>query len=155
MHAETGRVLAMITKGVLSGSAAVAVLLAVLLSGCSSSVVERSYDGLPTDSSSATPVPGELPEPDFGPQVQWSDGGRLLALSLFGSSTCPLKPSGMTQVGDDHLKISLEKTGGPQCTADLRPVTHELIVPPSVTKSAPVTVEVSGHEFNLPARRTP
>jgi hypothetical protein len=97
----------------------------------------------------------DLPDPDLGPRAQWSDGGRLLSISLFGSSSCPHQPTVLKQVGHDSLEVTVEQTGGSQCTADLRAMTYELAVPETLTTSSPVTVKVAEHELTLPPRQAP
>jgi hypothetical protein len=103
-----------------------------------------------------TAEPGEiaLPDPDLGPRVQWADDKQLLAVSLWGSSTCPVEPTGLTQVGRDYLKIEITKRAGflGNCTADLAVTTYEIRVPEAITTTAPVTVHIDGREFTL-ARR--
>lgn len=109
---------------------------AMLLAGCAPSIAERSYPGLPTGSPPLVPStaePGEiaLPDADLGPRVQWADGGRLLAVSLWGSSSCRAEPTGLTQVGRDQLTIEITKRSGflGNCTADLAVATYEILVP--------------------------
>jgi hypothetical protein len=152
-----GRVLAMNRLSGVAGRSAIAVMVVTLLAGCAGSIAERSYEGLPSDSAPsemATPGQAELPDPDLGPRVQWSDGGRLLSVSLFGSSSCPQQPTKLTRVAHDYLKVVVEQTGGDQCTADLRAMTYELVVPETVSATSPVTVKFAEHEFTLPPRGT-
>lgn len=136
----------------------------LLLAGCSGSIVERSYPGLPAGSDplipSAPPTAGiSLPEPDLGPRAQWAGEGELLAVTLGGSSTCPVEPTGLAQVGRDYLEVQVATRSGwffGACTADLALKTYEIRVPDSVAADTPVTVRVSEREFTLgPRRSTP
>ncbi len=79
------------------------------LSGCTSlpAFVERSYEGAPTETHApkATPLPnmtpkasGDLPDPDLGPRAQWTATPGVFALSLWGSSSCPVEPVTMDAV---------------------------------------------------------
>lgn len=135
-----------------AGAASLAVLM---FAGCSGSIAERSYPGMPTGARPMppTPLPGQvdLPTPDFGPWVQWSDSDRVLAVSLWGSSSCPVEPTSLEQVERDYLSIEVKARKGPfgACTSDLAMNTYEIRVPASVTKTGHVTVRVDGREFIL------
>lgn len=131
----------------------------MLLAGCASSIAERSYAGLPAGSVPVAPTSApsgriDLPDPDLGPRAQWADGGRVLAISLWGSSTCPVEPTGLIQVGHDYIKVEITKRSGffGACTADLAVTTYEIRVPASVTSSRPVTVRIDGRELTLGPR---
>ena len=140
---------------------AVAVATAAV-SGCAS-LVERSYPGeppesrLPATSLSPSPSPGSfgLPDPDLGPRAQWADDGRLLAVTLGGSSTCPTEPKALTVEAPDRLLVEVSQRGGffGACTADLAFVTYEVRVPDELAASVPVTVTVGDTSLDLPPRR--
>lgn len=126
------------------------------LVGCAQpSVVVRAYDGFPegTGPPSAAPTPGasELPEPDLGPKVQWADRSRMIAVSLWGSSSCPSEPDAVEVVTRDRLAITTRARSGflGACTADLAVRTYEIRVPASVSTSQPLTVTVDRHTLRL------
>ena len=140
-------------------TAAAATALAALLCGCSP-LVERSYPGGPAGShplvASSTPGQVELPEPDLGPSAQWSDNGRMLAVTLGGSSSCPAEPEALIVQAHDRLFVKVKTNGGffGACTTDLRFVTYEMRVPDGISRTVPVTVTVGDRELELPPRGT-
>lgn len=143
----------------LIGAAAAAAAAVLVLAGCSASIAERSYGGLPEGSApvaptTATPGQIDLPDPDLGPRVQWAGKGQLLAVSLWGSSSCPVEPTGIKQVGRDYLRVEVTKRSGflGACTADLAVNTYEIRVPDTIVVNEPVTVRVDGREFTLGPR---
>lgn len=144
------------------GAVAVAVGALAMLSGCASSIAERSYEGMPAGSrplNSLPPTPGrfDLPDPDLAPRVQWADGRDLLAVSLWGGSSCPVEPTGVHELGRDRLEVAVTRRQGwfGACTADLTVNTYEVRIPGSVSQSSPLTVVVDGHEFTLDSQPAP
>lgn len=143
-----------------TGVAAAAAAVALLLAGCSNSIAERSYPGVPDGSAPLDPHTVtrdgvELAELDLEPRVLWAGEGHLLAVSLWGSSSCPAEPTGLTQASRTSLKVDTATRPGlfGACTADLGVRTYEIRVPPTVATDAPVTVHVAGRDVTLPARR--
>ena len=145
-------------RGSIAALAAAAVLLAV--TGCASaSIAERSYPGLPEDAAPLTtvaPAPGaiDLPAPDLGPRVQWATEPGLLAISLWGSSSCPPEPTGLRELRRDRVEITVDRRESPfgACTADLALVTHEVRVPGAESLTGELTVVVGDREFAVGGR---
>ena len=126
-------------KKALRGPGLVSVLLvALLLAGCAEpvSVAERTAPELPgplTQAQLENLEPGE-------PTVFWLQAGSRFALVAWGSSTCPIVVTGIEAAGVDAISLELALPGnkGP-CSADMGVMTHELLVPESVTRR-PVTL---------------
>jgi hypothetical protein len=145
-------------RGGIAALAAAAALLAV--TGCASaSIAERSYPGLPDGAAPPIIVPPEpgamgLPDPDFGPRVQWTTEPGLLAISLWGSSSCPTEPTGLHELRRDRVEITLDRRDSPfgVCTADLAVVTHEVRVPGAESLNGELTVVVDDREFAVGGR---
>lgn len=147
-------------RGGVLNAAVVGAAAVVLLGGCSSSIAERSYQGVPEGSAPVLPSAGpsggtDLPDPDLGPRVQWAGNGDLLAVSLGGSSTCPVEPTKLVQLRPDRLRVEIAQRPGwffGACTADLAIKTYEIRIPDSVTTEERVTVRVGEREFTLGPR---
>lgn len=127
-----------------------------------SSLIVRSYPGGPPGSSPEvpTPTPGqiELPTPDVRPHAQWVDNGRRLAVTLGGSSSCPVKPKSLTVVEEDRLTVEIGRSDSAffgTCTTDVRFTTYEMNVPEGVSRTDPVTVMIGVRKMQLPVHDAP
>ena len=117
---------------------AVAVLLAAALALCACAEAGRER---PED-----PPPGAgqtfevLPPP---PPVAWSEDGDL-AVTTYGSSSCPSGPGAVTVVGEQEVVIDVEALFPDRdpCTADMAPTTTELRRPDGIDADATVTVRL-------------
>ena len=99
----------------------------------------------------------EAPSYDDGPVVVWwADGGQL-ALTISGSSTCPvigdqirvLEPAG------EGNRVAIDLVERPEdevCTMDLVPHTTLFWTPVTVTTTEPLVVEVAGEEIEVPVK---
>lgn len=141
------------------GAVAAAVML-LAIAGCApASFVERSYPGVPPGAEPLTPsapTPGALglPDPDLGPRVQWAEAPGVLAISLWGSSSCPVEPRSLREVGRDRVEVAVHRSGGlfGVCTADLAVTTYEVRVPGAASRTTDLTVVVDESEFTLAPR---
>lgn len=119
--------------------ALVAVASVVLLAGCATgpgaaepgSIAEKSYRGLPEQAAVEA-----LEQPLVTPL-----GGSRFALTLWGSSSCPRIPTAIATDGAEVL-VQLAESGGEVCTADMAPMTHELLSP--VPSPFTVAIELDG-----------
>lgn len=139
-----------------------------LLSGCNPpSTAAENFPGVPTeadadvvDVDSGTDAAGdteEAPSSEDGPVVVWwADGGQL-ALTISGSSTCPvigdqirvLEPAGE----GNRVAIDLvERPADEICTMDFVPHTTLFWTPTTVTTTEPLVVEVADTEVTVPVK---
>ncbi len=129
-----------------SGGAAVLVFVTLTLCGCGAAR-ETPDAGAPTaphvapDSEPAGPgrTLEVLPPP---PPVAWADGGRRLAVTTYGSSSCPTGPERVEVVGAQEVRVEIEPLfpGRDPCTADMAPRTTEVELPEGVSAAEPLTV---------------
>lgn len=99
----------------------------------------------------------EAPSSEDGPVVVWwADGGQL-ALTISGSSTCPvigdtirvLEPAGE----GNRVAIDLvERPADEICTMDFVPHTTLFWTPTTVTTTEPLVVEVADAEVTVPVK---
>jgi hypothetical protein len=131
----------------------VAVASVLALAGCNPGPRSiETFAGLP-DEHDVSGSSEELPE---GPQVAWvQDGGRL-AVTIWGSSTCPtvgtdlhvVKPAGE----GNSVKVDLAPPSDGVCTMDLVPHTTMFWTPLNVTTTEPLTVEIGKETVELPTK---
>ncbi|MGG7507170.1 hypothetical protein [Plantibacter sp. YIM 135249] len=122
------------------GIAAAALTGALLLAGCSGAPFSSDYAGVPTnapnessnDPSANTPV------------AVWTTDGTSIALTTFGSSSCPAAPTKVEVVSATKLSMPLKATGGEVCTADFAPHTYEIPKPDGIDASKSITIDF-GH----------
>lgn len=140
--------------------AAAGAAVALIACGCTP-LVERSYPGGPPRPE-ATVLPSDgngvdLPAPDFGHDARWVQDGSRLAVTLGGSSTCPVEPTAVTVEAHDRLVVEIAQSGGwfGVCTADLGFTTYEIRVPDGVSSRVPVTVRIGDEDRVLPPRSAP
>ncbi|MFB9641570.1 hypothetical protein [Agromyces lapidis] len=94
---------------------------------------------------------------DGAPQAAWVGQGGQIAVTIWGSSTCPV-------VGDDirvlepagegnRVAIDLvERPADEMCTMDLVPHTTVFWTPMNVTTTEPLAVEVQDTEVTVPIK---
>ena len=121
----------------------------LLLTGCVGSV--ENFSGVPEDFA------GEAGgEPDSGLQAFWLHEGAQLAITIYGSSTCPYVVSGITVVekAGEGNRISADVPALPDrpCTMDYVPHTTVFSTPGTVTTTEPLTIEVQDNEVVLPVK---
>ena len=141
-----------------------------LLSACNPpSTAAENFSGVPTeadadvvDVDSGTDPAGDTPEaeaPSFedGPVVVWwADGGQL-ALTIGGSSTCPVigdQIRVLEKAGEgNRVAIDLVEQPADQiCTMDFVPHTTLFWTPTTVTTTEPLVVEVADTEVTVPVK---
>ena len=140
-----------------AGLVAVAVASVFLLAACEPPTgPAENYSGPPVEASDGEEV--EVPEgPDSEPTVIWINEGEQLAVTISGSSTCPVvgrdinvvKPAGE----GNEVEIDLvERPENEVCTMDFVPHTTVFWTPPDVTTTEPLIVEVSGQSVTVPIK---
>lgn len=131
----------------------VAVAGALALAGCTPGAASvETFAGLP-DEHDVAGASEELPE---GPQAAWvQDGGRL-AITLWGSSTCPVVGTDIHVVKPafegNTVKVDLAPPSDGICTMDLAPHTTVFWTPVKVTTTEPLTIEVGDKTIELPIK---
>jgi hypothetical protein len=156
-----------------AGLLALAVSSVFLLSACNPpSGAAENFPGVPTEADAdvvdvdsghddagddEAHDEAETPSYEDGPVVVWwADGGQL-ALTISGSSTCPvigdqirvLDPAGE----GNRVAIDLvERPENEVCTMDLVPHTTLFWTPVTVTTTEPLLVEVAGEEIEVPVK---
>lgn len=114
-------------------------------------VVLAACSGGPGGTPAPTTVPTGSSTPDPGPDLEtaatWLDGGRLVGLVTFGSSSC------VPQVGDvsaegQQLTVELVSTtpADAVCTADYSPRAVAVAVPDGVDPTKDVVISITGDE---------
>lgn len=129
--------------------------LLALLAGCSAvpaSIAEAEREGgLPAEAITAKPSSSaRVPSFPFA-AAGWLDAGARFAVVVSGSSSCPDFPASIEVVNSQHLKLSLDSRGGPNCTADMAPRTYIIRTPSAVDVSREVTLEYGETTVVLPA----
>ncbi|WP_394553074.1 hypothetical protein ACDF64_01800 [Agromyces sp. MMS24-JH15] len=99
----------------------------------------------------------ESPEGGEGsPTAVWLQQGGVLAVTVWGSSTCPPVGTNIEVVdpaGEGNtVAITLKDYGNAVCTMDLVPHTTEFWAPMDVTTTEPLTVRVAGSEVEVPVK---
>lgn len=79
---------------------------------------------------------------DDRPVVYWVTGRRDVALTAYGSSSCPPTPDSITTTSATRISVHLKTPGGP-CTADLAATTSEFALPSTISRSKRVRVTLS------------
>lgn len=140
-----------------AGFVAVAVASVFLLSACNpgSGAVE-DYAGLPV-SDHAGDAEGHEGEAEDGVQAVWLEQGGKLAVTIPGSSTCPIVGSRirvLEEAGEgNRVAIDVvERDEDEACTRDLVPHTTVFWTPVHVTTTEELTVEVVGETVTVPVK---
>lgn len=135
--------------------AALAALAAAgLLAGCGGEGSEQATDPAPaaSETPSATPGPGEVPEQvevdappagELDPELTLD--GDALVLTTYGSSGCPAEVTAVRALDSDTLEVDVDATvpKGQLCTADLGPNPSPLELPDGVAAAAVVDAVVT------------
>ena len=82
------------------------------------------------------------------PTISWAEDGAYLAVTAYGSSSCPNGPTDITVTGDQQLEIDLGELYPERdvCTADLGPTVTVVEVPEGITPDEPVTAVIGDEE---------
>jgi hypothetical protein len=145
--------------------AAVALASVFLLSACAPGTAPvEDFPGLPSDAQSdhsegegetavddaeADAEEGEEEAVEEGPlAAAWLEEGGKIAVTTFGSSSCPLVGTGIKVVepadSGNAVQVSVEQRGGEVCTMDYVPHTTVFWTPMDVTTTKDLTVTVTG-----------
>lgn len=141
------------------GFAAAALASVFLLAACSPPTsAAESYAGQPQIEDpleeNETPEP-ESPEGE--PQAEWLQQGGQIAVTLYGSSSCPqvgtdirvLEPAGQ----GNSVEIEVAEIPEDQiCTADFVPHTTVFWTPQNVSATEVLTVHVADTEIEVPVK---
>ena len=92
-------------------------------------------------SSTPTPASGDLVEGDGAPSVAWTHEGRTVAVTTWGSSTCPVPVGSLVADGTDGLVVTLGSADPGPCTMDYVPSTTVVDLPEDVA-DRPVAVSI-------------
>lgn len=120
----------------------------MLLAGCASSeppdsVAVRTYRGFPgVDHASGQ---------RHGFQRYVRLGPSRLALTFFGSSSCPPVPTAIHWVSRARLQVTVSASYPGACTADYAPITSVISIAPGRLPSSTVTLQFLGDTSGLPA----
>lgn len=145
--------------------AAVALASVFLLSACAPGTAPvEDFPGLPSDAQSdhsegegetaaddadADAEEGEEEAVEEGPlAAAWLEQGGKIAVTTFGSSSCPVVGTGIKVVkpfGEGNaVEVAVEQRGGPVCTMDYVPHTTVFWTPMNVSTTEELTVQVTG-----------
>jgi hypothetical protein len=96
-------------------------------------------------------------EPNDTPEVIWWNEGAQLALTISGSSSCPVVGRDIRVLQEAHegnrVAIDLvQRDENEICTADFVPHTTLFWTPVDVTTTEPLVVEVFGTEVTVPIK---
>ncbi|WP_133411767.1 hypothetical protein [Agromyces badenianii] len=88
--------------------------------------------------------------------VWWADGGQI-ALTISGSSTCPVvgEQIRVLEKAGEGNRVAIDLVQRPEdqvCTMDLVPHTTLFWTPVTVTTTEPLVVEVAGYEIEVPIK---
>lgn len=123
---------------------------ALLLTGCSvtPTAPNAEYPGFP-EGVEAEGAEGE-------PQAAWLDYGQKIAITLFGSSTCPPIGNKITVLEEafegNAVGIELEPLPDRPCTMDYVPHTTVFWTPEDVTTTEPLLIAVQDQLIVLPIK---
>ncbi|MGR2752955.1 hypothetical protein [Agromyces arachidis] len=157
--------------------AAVALATVLLLAGCAPGAPVEDFAGLPvvdedteaegeaseteeggpTDDEAEEGEAEELPDPTGDePVVQYlNDGGRL-AITIWGSSTCPVVPSELrvtAEAGEGNaVEAVLPQPPNRPCTMDFVPHTTIFSTPMDVTTTQPLEVTIGDQVVTVPIK---
>lgn len=124
---------------------------ALLLTGCA------AIGNTPTGNFAGAPENVEI-DGDFtgAPVASWQQYGQKIAITLFGSSTCPLVGSTINVVkkAEDGNVVSIDVAPLPDrpCTMDLVPHTTEFWTPENITTTQPLEIQVLDQKVILPIK---
>ncbi|QTX05555.1 hypothetical protein [Agromyces archimandritae] len=137
-----------VRRSVLAAAAAASVLL---LSACApgGGAIE-DFSGLPAEAEGAEGTIGE-------PQAVWLESGGKIAVTLYGSSTCPYVGTDIRVVDDKTAgnTVAVDVPALPEdqaCTMDLVPHTTVFWTPMNVTTTQDLTVQVMDETLTIPVK---
>lgn len=119
---------------------------ALLLTGCA------AIGNTPTGNFAGAPENAELHE-EGTPVASWQQFGQKIAITTFGSSTCPLIGSTINVVkkAEDGNEVRVDFAPLPDrpCTMDLVPHTTEFWTPENITTTQPLTIQLLDQTIEL------
>lgn len=121
------------------------------LAGCMTTYPTESFRGDPEEPLQSVGGEGE------GVMISWLHQGGQIALTTWGSSSCPVVGSDISVVSPagegNTVAITTENPAADQiCTMDYVPHTSVFWTPQEVITGEPLTVQVLGEEFVLPIK---
>jgi hypothetical protein len=132
-------------------AAVVGVALAITLTSCSTSsdepAVPSVLPSVPASLSGCTGQRGNV----FTVCAAWDGPGRLLVVTV-GSSTCPPAATAAELTGPQRVKVTIEPTGGPSCTADAVEAASTIAAPQGLDDTKPAVVEMFDKQVPLAPR---
>ncbi|MDQ0576482.1 hypothetical protein [Agromyces albus] len=141
-----------------AGFAAVALASVFLLAACAASgSPAEHYAGLPV-SEHQEEGGHEEPENEEGePVAAWVGQGAQLAVTIWGSSSCPQVGRNITVVepAGEGNTVAIDLVERPEdevCTMDLAPYTTVFWTPVDVTTTEPLRVEVGDSAVTVPVK---
>lgn len=109
----------------------------LLFAGCATAIPQPAGTG-------GTGGPGAGAAADFDVEAGWLDGGRMIALVTYGSSTCVPQASEATVQADGSVAVTLvDPAGDTACTRDYVPRATGVALPVGVTPGGEVDIVVS------------
>lgn len=140
-----------------AGFAAAAVASVFLLSACNpgGGAIEN-YSGLPV-SDYAGDAEGNEGAPEDAVSAAWQQQGGKIAVTIPGSSTCPVVGSNIRVLdkageGNRVAVDVVERDENEACTMDLVPHTTVFWTPVTVTTTEELVVEVAGESVTVPVK---
>ncbi len=125
---------------------------ALLLTGCApiGNTPTGNYPGFPQGHEPGSDISGT-------PTAAWVSDGTKIAITLFGSSSCPSVGSAIHVVEQaaDGNAVSIDVAALPEntpCTMDLVPHTTEFWTPQDVTTTKPLEISVMDQQIELPIK---
>lgn len=121
---------------------------ALLLTGCS------AIGNTPTGTFQGIPDGVEVDNDTLGvPVASWQQYGQKIAITTFGSSTCPLVGTSINVVKSadegNEVRVDIADLPDRPCTMDLVPFTTEFWTPENVTTTQPLKIEVLDQTIEL------
>jgi hypothetical protein len=130
-----------------------ALAFAFVLTGCTLPGPSSNFAGLPDEEH----ISQESEPDDSGVQAFWLEEGVSIAVSVSGSSTCPVIGSRLNVVdraGEGNLveMQPVDQPGDQVCTMDYVPHTTTFPTPDDVTTTEPLVVRVGDVEVTVPIK---
>ncbi|WP_203581882.1 hypothetical protein [Microbacterium hibisci] len=123
----------------LIAAAGLALLTAGLLTACASPAGSE-----PNSSSPSSSAPGTDDSDDMDLEAAWLDGGRMIGLVTYGSSTC-VPTAGDVSYADGVLEVELvDPAGDTACTRDMVPRATVVGLPEEADTTQEFEVRVTG-----------
>lgn len=148
MNAARSRYLAVIVLLVAFGVVAIAVVVSGNNSE-SSTARATSYRGTPTSAAGSVVYATEPRSDQYVAAAAWTTGGEL-AITTWGSGSCPYLVESLDVVGPQQLRAVIEPSPDGPCTTDFGPTTSVVRLPAGINASQPIQLEVRAAELQLP-----